>query len=96
MADGFPVGWQRPAKAQQGATREHEGQIVVASHTMVKELLLRLRIALRDRLAADLGQPKMVLVAGTGMGGLIATLIAAAALAGVITAIGHAWGNGRN
>jgi len=33
-------------------------------------------IALRDRLAADLGQPKMVLVAGTGMGGLIATLIA--------------------
>ncbi len=33
-------------------------------------------IALRDRLAADIGQPKMVLVAGTGMGGLIATLIA--------------------
>ena len=33
-------------------------------------------IALRDRLAADLGQPKMVLVAGTGMGGLVATLIA--------------------
>lgn len=33
-------------------------------------------IALRDRLAADLGQPRMVLVAGTGMGGLIATLVA--------------------
>jgi pimeloyl-ACP methyl ester carboxylesterase len=33
-------------------------------------------IALRDRLAADLGRPKMVLVAGTGMGGLIATIIA--------------------
>ena len=33
-------------------------------------------LALRDRLTTELGQPKMVLVAGTGMGGLIATLIA--------------------
>ena len=33
-------------------------------------------LALRDRLTTELGQPKMILVAGTGMGGLIATLIA--------------------
>ena len=33
-------------------------------------------LALRDRLATEIGQPRIVLVAGTGMGGLIATLIA--------------------